>query len=101
MSFRWSRLTLGGRLSLIYLSVATSFLLLSRGPASEWAFMYLGLPLAYLIWVASEVFYAGGRLPAVVGVSLFAILWVANAYLWGHVAAALVRFARRVTNPIC
>lgn len=98
MSFRLARLSLGGKLSVGYLVIATLLVLRGDGRTAEWAFVHLWLPVAYLLWVLSEAFYGGGRLPPAIGVPLFAVLWAANAYFWGHLIAAAARVIVRVSG---
>jgi len=94
MAIRLSGMTLGGKLSLGYVFVAT-FLWVFGGRSSEWFLMVLGFPLLY---APELVFGDFGRLPTTIGASLLVLLWVGNAYLWGHGIAALIRV---VGSGIC
>lgn len=85
MAIRFSGMTLGGKLSLGYLCVAT-FLFVTGG---ELFLMVLGFPLVYAPWLYDQAFGEIGRPSPVVGVSVLVLLWVGNAYLWGHTIAAL------------
>jgi hypothetical protein len=98
MAIRLSGMTLGGKLSLGYLCVAT-FLFLAGGRSSEWFLMVLGFPLLYAPWLYEQAFGELGRPRPVVGASLFVLLWVGNAYLWGHSVAAVVRWLSRRFGP--
>ena len=69
MKIRLSGMSLGGKLSLGYLLVAT-FLVAFGGRQSEWFLMVLGFPLVYAPWAFQQVFGESGPLPSVVSVSL-------------------------------
>jgi hypothetical protein len=90
MMFRFRRPSLGGRLSLAYLAVSTTVLLFSRWP--DRAVMVFGFPLALAPGlVLQSLGNDPDPLPAAVSLSGFAILWVANAYVWGHILAGVYR----------
>ncbi len=98
MVIRRSGMTLGGKLSLGYLCVAT-FLFITGGRSSEWFLMVFGFPLLYAPWVYEQAFGEIGRPRPAVGVSVGVLLWVANAYLWGHGVAAVVGWLGRRSGP--
>jgi hypothetical protein len=61
--------------------------------------MVFGFPLLYVPWLCERVFGEFGRPRPAVGVTVGVLLWVANAYLWGHGVAAAVRaFNRPATD---
>src|SRR5829696_1028540 len=100
MAIRISGMTLGGKLSLGYLCTAT-FLFVFGGRWSELFLMVLGFPLLYAPWVYEQAFGEIGRPRPVAGVTVGVLLWVANAYLWGHIFAAVARrLARRFGPPV-
>jgi hypothetical protein len=88
--FRVRGVSLGGKLSLTCLFVASLFMLAEGGP-TEWVLTVFGFPLLYAPWVAEQVF-GKFKLPPPAGLSLFVLLWVGNAYLWGHTLAAVIRW---------
>jgi hypothetical protein len=94
MAIRLSGMTLGGKLSLGYMCVAT-ILLLFGGLSSRWFEMIIGFPLLYAPSICEQAFGEIGRPQPAVRVSLFVLLWVANAYLWGHTIAAIARWLCR------
>jgi hypothetical protein len=98
MAIRLSGMTPGGKLSLGYLCVAT-FLVVIGGRSSEWFLMVFGFPLLYAPWVYEQAYGGIGRPRPVVGVTVGVLLWVANAYLWGHALAAVVRWLGRRSGP--
>ncbi len=68
------------------------------GGASEWFATVLGFPLVYLAWVAEQLAGHHGGWPQPLGVVVFVVLWVGNAYLWGHLAAAAIWLASRASK---
>jgi len=103
MPIRRSAMTLGGKLSIGCLAVAT-FLFVFGGRSSEWFLTVFGFPLVYIPWVCEQAFGAIDRPRPEVGVTVGVLLWVANAYLWGHGVAAVAgwtgrRFGQGTPNP--
>jgi hypothetical protein len=90
MRVRLSGVTLGGQLSLSYLLVAT-LLLIFGGRWSEWFLMILGFPLMWAAGAYTWAFGETGQPPPEVAAAVVVLLWIGNAYLWGHVAAAVAR----------
>lgn len=102
MWIRLTGMTLGGKLSLGHLLLTSSLLLFGAGSdLAHWCLVVLGFPLMYAPWAyqqafggsAEPVFHSGGT------AALFFLLLVANAYLWGHLAAGVVRLAFRRSRP--
>src|SRR5262249_41676675 len=93
MGFRYSGMTLGGKLSLAYLAFS-SILLVIGGISSEWVLIVFGFPLLYAPWVYGQVFGEIGQLQPMRGLLLLATLWVGNAYVWGYTVALIVRWVR-------
>jgi hypothetical protein len=91
--FRLHGISLGGKLSLTYLAVA-SVLLLLGGRSSEWFLTVVGFPLLFAPWAVGKVFGEFRPSPPV-GITVFVLLWVGNAYLWGHTIAAVVQWLGR------
>ena len=56
MAIRFSRMTLGGKLSITYVAVSSLFLIGTGGLASEWPLMVFGFPLLYAPWPYSQLF---------------------------------------------
>ncbi len=86
---RLAGMTLGGKLSLGYL-IAATFALVLGGRGSEWVLVICGFPLVYSPWAYEQLFGGIGRPWPAAMVVVAVLLWVANAYLWGYAAAAVV-----------
>jgi hypothetical protein len=89
MAIRFFGMTLGGKLSVAYLAIS-SFLFIAGGHSSELFLTIFGFPLLYAPWLYSLIFGEIGQLNPTASVLLFVLLWVPNAYLWGHAAALAV-----------
>ncbi len=97
MPIRLRAMSLDGKLSLGYLLVV-AFLFVTtipHGQSPVWMLWLLGFPLLYAPWVFQQAAGDLGPMSPAVGVSIYVLLWVANAYLWGHTAAAVARWQDR------
>ena len=92
MSFLRGGLSLGSRYAIIHLLVATP---LAYCSGSDVVILIVGFPLFDALVLALKTFGDGEPLRPEVGVTLAVCVWVANSYLWGHIAAFVHRRVER------
>lgn len=98
MAFRRTAMSLGGKLSLGYL-LAANFFVCAGGRSWDQFVLVFGFPLLYALWGYEKVFGTIGPWRPAVFVPIAVLLWVGNAYFWGHTAAAVVRWWERRAGP--
>jgi hypothetical protein len=95
MSFLRGELSLGSRYAIVHLLVATA-LAFGPGNSSGVVFWIAGFPLFDLFALAVRSMGIAEPSSATVQVAIGVCVWVANSYLWGHIAAFVHRRVERI-----